>query len=174
MSLRGGDRRSKSAAQRQVDGSRTRPRHDKRKEFALVALPLEDYHEPPEALGLSDDEIKIWRTFAPDLAGAFTHADLQTFANFCIAIGQVRDIRTQQGNDDYTRTVVDENGTIRAHPLDAQLRQWLQTARLTAAELGLSPASRTRISAAAGDDEPDEGSPLEMLMRQRDKLRVVK
>jgi len=161
--MKGGPRRNKPEALRARDNSRKRPRHR-----PAVALDAVTTMKVPQ--GLTNDEAAYWGYYEPILAGVkvLTAADRDMLRNHCIALAQVADIRTQQQQPDYRRVVL--AGTkATTNPLDVQLRSWLQLARLSAAELGLSPVSRARVGSAEPNSEVDE---LEAFIRT--PLRAVK
>jgi len=145
--MRGGARQNKPTAVRKLHGSRSRPRHRR-----IVDLSPVDGLVPPP--GLTDDELVFWRHYEPLLASVkvLTAADRDTLAHHCIGLAQVQAIRTAQRTARYRRVLANS----RTNPLDAQLRHWLQLTRLSAAELGLSPVSRARVTAAGPTQEIDE------------------
>ena len=145
--MKGGGKNQKPAALRKLHGSRTRPHHRR----VVDALPVDALEPPP---GLTDDELVFWRYYEPLLAAikVLTAADRDTLAHHCIGLAQVQAIRTAQRTARYRRVLANS----RTNPLDAQLRHWLQLTRLSAAELGLSPVSRARVTAAGPTQEIDE------------------
>jgi P27 family predicted phage terminase small subunit len=87
-----------------------------------------------------------------------TDADLASFENYCVAIGQVRQMEKaikQSGH------VVETARGPRAHPAVKIQADAMNRARLLAAELGLTPVSRSRPS-VRDDEEDDDISPLDM------------
>jgi P27 family predicted phage terminase small subunit len=99
---------------------------------------------------LTGTERAYWDFYMPRLAAVrvLTDVDRHSLANHCIALAQVVEIREAQQSPTYRRLV-----SGRTNPLDAQLRAWLQIARLSAAELGLSPVSRARVTPAGPDTQ---------------------
>jgi P27 family predicted phage terminase small subunit len=157
--VRGGPRRNKPAALRDVQGSRKRP--NQRPAVALEAVTV--LEAPP---GLTEAELAFWSYYTPLLTAVrvLTAADRDVLADYCRARAEIADIRQQQAAP-YRRVILtairDDQGHpvgVRAatHPLDAQLRMWLQVARLAGAELGLSPASRARVAPVGAHTEDDE------------------
>lgn len=80
-----------------------------------------------------------------------TEADIASLENYCLAIGQVREAQvliSQRG-----LTVSNSRGT-RVNPALRLQGDAMTRARLLAAELGLTPVSRSRRSmVGAGDDD---------------------
>jgi P27 family predicted phage terminase small subunit len=103
---------------------------------------------PPVPLWLSPDAKKEWKRIMPLLIERkiLTEADMGSVENYCIAIGRVREIERQ----------IQEEG------LSPQLFRMQDkaavTARLIAAELGLTPVSRSRP--IINDDAEPEDDPL--------------
>jgi P27 family predicted phage terminase small subunit len=151
----GGATRNKPAALRELQGSQKRARHKKEPAFKPASL------EIPE--GLTEREAVHWGRYGDILSRSkvLTEADQSALVDFCRALAQIDDIRTQQQAPEYRRVVmsvtVDSLGNEKVrgetHPLDAQLRQWTQIARLLRSDLGLTPAARGRV-APVGDEAP--------------------
>ena len=101
-----------------------------------------------------------WKRVAPILVerGVLTIADLATLEGFATAMGRVREAEATIRSEG--ATYVGSSGPKR-HPAVTTQDAALKTARLFAAELGLTPYSRSRtaISGNALDDEP---SPLDL------------
>jgi P27 family predicted phage terminase small subunit len=135
---------------RERDNSRKRPRHQPR--IALDAVPT--LAVPPD---LTAAEASFWTYYAAILAAVkvLTMADRDTLSNHCIALAQVAEIRAEQGRPGYQR-VIQSGVKTTTNPLDVQLRSWLLLARQSAAELGLTPVSRTRIAPVGTEKEIDE------------------
>jgi P27 family predicted phage terminase small subunit len=95
---------------------------------------------------LSKDAKAEWRRIMPLLVErrVVTQSDLGCVEAYCVAIGRVRELEK----------------LIQANPLDKALyrlqTQSMQTARQLAAELGLTPVSRSRPSIADEEDEGDD------------------
>ena len=94
-----------------------------------------------------------WRRVMPDLTKRriLTSADLGSLESYCIASGQVREMErliAQEGH------VVQTERGPRAHPAVRIQSDAMTRARLLAAELGLTPVSRSRP--AIRDDENDD------------------
>jgi P27 family predicted phage terminase small subunit len=94
-----------------------------------------------------------WRRVMPDLTKRriLTTADLGSLENYCLAIGHVRDMERLIGKEGH---VVATARGPRAHPAVRIQSDAMTRARLLAAELGLTPVSRSRP--AIRDDENDD------------------
>jgi P27 family predicted phage terminase small subunit len=94
---------------------------------------------------LSKDAQAEYRRIMPGLVERriLTHADMASVENFCIAVGRAREIERQ----------IQKAGEITPAMFRMQ-NAALQTARQLAAELGLTPVSRSRP--AIRDDNPDD------------------
>ena len=120
--------------------------------------PLTTTPRPPA--WLSSAAKAEWRRVAPVLTerGVLTIADLATLEGFATAMGRVREaeatIRTEGA------TYLGSSGPKR-HPAVTTQDAALKTARLFAAELGLTPYSRSR-TAMTSDRPDDEPSPLDL------------
>lgn len=152
--MRGGDRRSKPAALRAIDGSKKRARHV---ETVEVEMPAATFAAPAD---LSAAELEVWAYYFPKLeaAGILKDGDRDALANYCTAIAAVADIRRQMAAPGWSRvkltTYRDDTGETyvkrETDPLDAQLRAWLPIARQLGEQLALSPAARARVRLPAG------------------------
>ena len=110
---------------------------------------------------LSVAERRFWKYYMPKLTKVqvLTEVDRDSLADFCRARAEIADIREQQRAPEYRRVILATTaagGRAFSNPLDAQLRHWMQLARLAAAELGLSPVSRTRVAPAGDGTEQDD------------------
>ena len=163
--MRGGTRNKLPSALRAVKGTRERPHH-KREPKVSAEIPEAPRH-------LTADEQELWDYYAPLLGGSrvLTLQDRDTLAQYCEARAQVMDIKAQQADPAYRRVLIspmidsagNERIRVETNPLDAQRRAWTDKARLCAAELGLSPMSRARVSAVGGEEA--EADPLETALR---------
>lgn len=93
-----------------------------------------------------------WRRIMPLLTARkiLTEADMGSVENYCIAIGQVREMEEvikKQGH-----VMMTERGP-RAHPAVKIQSDAMTRARLLASELGLTPVSRSRPSIRDDDAE---------------------
>ena len=100
---------------------------------------------------LSPEAKKEWRRVMPEMVKRriLTTADLGSLENYCTATGRVRELekRLQDGFD---------------APLFRAQDKAMATARLYAAELGLTPVSRSRPSVREGGNDDDDLSPLDI------------
>lgn len=108
---------------------------------------------------MSKDAKAEWRRVFPILRKRriLTVADLGSLENYCVALGTVREMeRTLQAEGHICET---ESGRKR-HPAVGIQAEAMNRSRLLAAELGLTPVSRSR-PAVRKDDDDDEISPLD-------------
>lgn len=103
---------------------------------------------------LSKDAKAEWARVMPILVERriLTNADLASFENYCVAIGQVRECERLIRRGGY---VVETNRGPRAHPAVKIQSDAMTRARLLAAELGLTPVSRSRPAVCENDDDED-------------------
>lgn len=109
---------------------------------------------PPVPTWLSKDAKAEWRRVVPILVERriLTTADLGSLENYCTAIGQVREMERQLQRDGH---VIDTDKGLKRHPAVGIQSDAMTRARLLAAELGLTPVSRSRPALrgeSAGDD----------------------
>lgn len=90
-----------------------------------------------------------WRRVMPELAKRriLTIADLGSLESYCVAMGRVRQLEALLRNE------------IDLKLLRAQDKSMV-TARQLAAELGLTPVSRSRPAVRDNDNEGDDDNPL--------------
>jgi P27 family predicted phage terminase small subunit len=84
-----------------------------------------------------------------------TDADLGSVENYCAAIAQVREMQAVLDREGH---IVQTDKGPRKHPAVAVQSDAMTRARLLAAELGLTPVSRSRPSVSSeppGNDLPD-------------------
>lgn len=156
--MRGIGRRPQPETLRALRGGRTRAHHRPQPTVA-VSVPTRPTH-------LSLTEATIWDYYAPLLEAArvLTDHDREALVQFCEARAQIEEIKRLQADPDYRRVAIsvtidgagNERVKAESNPLDAQRRAWTQIARMCAAELGLSPMSRARVSPVGASGEPDE------------------
>lgn len=109
---------------------------------------------PPAPRWLSQEACAEWRRVTPILAERriLTTADLGNLENYCVAIGQVRECeRLIQLNG----LVLDTDNGPKRNPAFGMQSDAMTRARLLAAELGLTPVSRSRPS-VRGDGSGDD------------------
>nr|WP_205520629.1 phage terminase small subunit P27 family [Propylenella binzhouense] len=99
---------------------------------------------------LSKDAKAEWKRIMPLLIErrVITDADMGSVENYCVSIGRVREIER----------MIRAAGTVDPALFRMQDKA-TQTARQLAAELGLTPVSRSRPS-VRNDDDDDDLSPL--------------
>lgn len=122
--------------------------------------PLRETPPPPE--WMANDAAAEWERVTPVLMARkiLTEADLGSLENYCVAIGQVRQCqRRLAGQDEPFFT--GENGAPRPDPALRVMHTAMTIARQLAAELGLTPVSRSRPALVDGDD--DKGGIVEFL-----------
>jgi P27 family predicted phage terminase small subunit len=109
---------------------------------------------------LSTDAKREWRRVLPILIRRriLTTGDLGSLENYCTAIGQVRRAEAMLQRDG---DVVEEEGKMKRHPAVGIQSDAMTRARLLAAELGLTPVSRSR-PAIREDGEDDDLNPLDI------------
>lgn len=115
-------------------------------ERALKAAP-----KPPSWLAAEGKA--EWRRVVPELIerGTVTEADLSSVELYCAAVGDALVARKTITTEGATTT--NRLGEIKRHPAYSTLREMQGEARRWAAELGLTPASRSRVSMEAPDDD---------------------
>ena len=110
---------------------------------------------------MSDDAKKEWKRVLPILVARriLTTPDLGGLENYCVAIGTVREMERTIQAQGYTYE--DAKGTIKRHPAVAIQAEAMTRARLLAAELGLTPVSRSRPAVREAGDDDDDINPLD-------------
>ncbi|ODN68843.1 phage terminase small subunit P27 family [Methylobrevis pamukkalensis] len=103
---------------------------------------------------LSDEAKAEWRRVVPVLVQRqiLTVADLGGLENYCIAIGLVRQM---EAKIQIEGAVIDSGNGARKNPAVAIQADAINRARLLAAELGLTPVSRSRPSIRTEEDNGD-------------------
>lgn len=106
---------------------------------------------------LSKDAKAEWSRVMPILIERriLTDADLASLEHFCVAVGQVREMERLIKRGGH---VVETERGPRAHPAVKIQSDAMTRARLLAAELGLTPVSRSRPNVR--DDNDDDSSDL--------------
>ena len=102
---------------------------------------------------LSVDAAAEWSRVMPILAERriLTAADLGSLENYCIAIGTVREMERHLQEHGHVLTI---DGAMKRNPAVGIQSDAMTRSRLLAAELGLTPVSRSRP--AIRDDEDDD------------------
>jgi P27 family predicted phage terminase small subunit len=111
----------------------------------------------PAPAWLSKDARAEWDRVMPILVERkiLTDADLASFENYCIAIGQVREMERLIKRAGH---VVETERGPRAHPAVKIQSDAMTRARLLACELGLTPVSRSRPIACENDNDDDSSA----------------
>ncbi|MGL9618302.1 P27 family phage terminase small subunit [Bradyrhizobium sp. U531] len=119
-------------------------------QLAAAANALEATTRPPS--WLSKHAKAEWRRVMPELAKRriLTIADLGSLESYCVAMGRVRQLEA------FLRTEID------LKLLRAQDKSMV-TARQLAAELGLTPVSRSRPAVRDNNDEDDDENPFSIV-----------
>lgn len=122
--------------------------------IVTVAKPITSVPSAPSYL--PKDGKAEWRKIAPILVlerKTLTEADLATFENYCLAVGTMR----------AAQRLINSEGLVTAsgkrHPAFGIMNAAQTTQRLCAAELGLTPVSRSR-PAMRNDGGGDNDNPF--------------
>lgn len=108
---------------------------------------------PSAPKDMTTDAKKEWRRVMPVLVErrVLSAADLAAVERYCDATGDVAIARARIRKDgDY---IANRLGELKRHPAFTTLREATAEARRWAAELGLTPASRSRAGSHEGDDD---------------------
>lgn len=104
---------------------------------------------------------RVWNRLEPELVrlGIATKVDGEALGTFCQAVADfgwcVRKLQREG------RVVEDHHGTLRAHPAVGIQAKAAQLLRLLAAEFGLTPSGRVRLSTPGEPDDDDPGGLLD-------------
>ncbi|MGR3639082.1 phage terminase small subunit P27 family [Alterinioella nitratireducens] len=100
---------------------------------------------------LSADAVAEWDRVMPILSERriLTVADLGSLENYCTAIGQVRQMERHLQEHGH---VIDVDGAMKRNPAVGIQSDAMTRSRLLAAELGLTPVSRSRPAIREDDD----------------------
>ena len=121
---------------------------------AIADVPAPDW--------LAEEAAKEWRRVMPILTERriLTDADLGSLENYCVAIGTVREM--EEHLQTHGRVIVDLEGKMKRNPAVGIQSDAMTRARLLAAELGLTPVSRSRPAIREDDREDDDDNPLDV------------
>ncbi len=110
---------------------------------------------------LSTEAKAEWRRVIPGLVKRkiLTQADLGSLENYAIAMGTVRLMDSKLQEEGYV--FASENG-LKRHPATAIRSEAMTQARQLAAELGLTPVSRSRPVMRNDDNENEDENPLDI------------
>jgi P27 family predicted phage terminase small subunit len=119
---------------------------------------------------LSKNAAAEWRRVMPILVQRriLTVADLGSLENYCVAIGQVREMERhlQEHGHVFEAFRETDNGLVslgmKRNPAVGIQSDAMTRARLLAAELGLTPVSRSRPTVRQGGEGDDEPNPLDV------------
>ena len=122
----------------------------------LIAVDGGLTNAPPPPAWMSDEAKAEWNRVAPDLIERriLSETDLGGLESYCVAIGRVRECEHLLRAADL---VVETDNFPRKHPAFSMQMEAMKTARQFAAELGLTPVSRTRVSVAAQNEDEFAG-----------------
>ncbi|SLN19948.1 Phage terminase, small subunit [Roseivivax jejudonensis] len=122
----------------------------------------------PEAVGVlpapgwfTDFARAEWDRVMPILTERriLTDADLGSLENYCIAVATVRAMEAHL--QEHGHVLIDVEGKMKRNPAVGVQSDAMTRARLLAAELGLTPVSRSRP--AIREEDPDDGdNPLDV------------
>ncbi|SCM70025.1 putative Phage terminase, small subunit, P27 [uncultured Pleomorphomonas sp.] len=104
---------------------------------------------PPPPKWLSDEARKEWRRVIGPLVERriLTVADLGSLENYCLSIGRVREVQAEIAAGE-----LDPDTFAKLFRIQDKA---MATARLLAAELGLTPVSRSRPTVRPSDEDDD-------------------
>ncbi len=117
---------------------------------------------PPAPAWLPKHAKAEWARVVPALVKNRSIAahELSTVESYCIAVARVREceaIIQKQG-----LTHVSATGEIKRRPESSIIKESIEAARRLAAELGITPASRSKNKGGAVDTEDDEFSGMDI------------
>jgi P27 family predicted phage terminase small subunit len=128
-----------------------------RKPSAIVAGSMSE--APPAPAWLSRQGKAEWNKVAPILVDRqhLTDADLGTLAAYADAVGQLVDATKVINRDGM---VIETDKGLRKHPAISIQTNARNQVRQLAAELGLTPVSRSRPSVRDRSNDDDDANPL--------------
>lgn len=130
--------------------------HHTRGRKSPAGVPADALVRVPAAPAMLSAEAKReWRRVMPVLVdrGVLSPADLTAAETYCAAVGDAAQARAAMRRDG--EYMSNAKGELKRHPAWTTLREATTAARQWAAELGLTPASRGRISEGSADDDAD-------------------
>ena len=150
-SLSGG-RNAKTQTQHRLAGSWRRDRHAGRPS----PEPPAGAPDPPG--DLSGEALAEWHRMISRLTVSRTLSavDDAVLARYCLLHARASRLETALA-DEPVFSVTTAHGERKMHPAFAQLRAYDQALRQFLAELGLTPASRGRVSCVDSEQRPDDG-----------------
>lgn len=152
---RSGGRNRKPTALHIVDGTHRPDRHgdrDAARTEAKLARESPPLRPPPGLSRLARDE---WKRLEPELraSGVTTARDRAVLAAYCMAWSRLRE--SERDVVKHGRLVPDGDGKLVRNPALTTWNQAMGQLRMYAAELGLSPSSRARVT---GPSKRPEGA----------------
>jgi len=98
-----------------------------------------------------------WKRVLPQLVADRKIAahELGTVESYCVAVARMREAEELIGKDGLT--YVSPTGELKRHPATTLLKEAIESGRRLAAELGLTPASRTKNKGGAPGNDDDDG-----------------
>lgn len=165
---RGGPRSNKSRRQREVDGSRHRPRHDKHVD------PEPQLGRPEKPAHLGPIATVKWDGLVAIMEGEqrLTVSDGPWLEVTALAYEEYR--RWLELAQNSPLTTVDDKGNEKPHPAQQQARLAWESYRKLLAEGGITPISRARVNVGAdGEEDEDEFTKLQKKSQQRPALRLA-
>ena len=138
----------KPSAQKKLEGTY-------RKDRAAVSEMQPTLGEPPVPRGLKGEALTEWRVVAPELArlGVLAIIDGGRLADYCRAHALA--IRAAAKAEKEGEVIDTYRGPVRS-PWQGVAQEARAQARLLAAEFGLTPSSRSRVSAGNAKPKPDD------------------
>ncbi len=127
-----------------------------RKPAAVKTAPQDALTKAPRPPAwLSKSAAAEWKRVTAILVdrGVLTNGDLGALESYCTAVGTVREC--QRALNTGGLFTVDASGVFKRHPAVTVQNAAMTTARQYAAELGLTPVSRSRPSMAEKRDDDD-------------------
>ena len=109
--------------------------------------------EPPD--WLDNSALEEWNRVAPDLesAGVCAPVENSMLAAYCLAVSHLRKAQAEVFRDGVT--YMSEQGP-KKHPAMTVIKDCQSTIRQFAAEFGMTPASRSKVSAKPKEKEENE------------------
>lgn len=114
---------------------------------------------------LLPDAKKEWRRLAPALQaqGLLTTGDTQAFAGYCQAYARWKE--AEEWISTHSAWFRTQSGYMQQVPQVSIANNSLKTMQSLAAEFGLTPAARARISGNTGEKYDKESDPMEALLK---------
>lgn len=147
----------KPTQQKKLEGTARKDRANAAEPQYEARLP-----EPPDCL--SADALEEWHRIGPILHSqrVISEADRGILAVCCEAWAEF--VELSRLWRDGKRFLLDEKGQTRKYPISKERREAMARYQSLCADLGLSPASRAKVSSIG---QPPETDPLERLLRDK-------